>query len=317
MRKNLNEILSDLRRKKLLLTSHRKPDIDSVASLFLLKELLPTATVALTVEKDESAKKLIAFLGLLCEDINTVDVKKYDGLVVIDTSSTTLAPCAKEANVILLIDHHQAQGRDIRAEIEIIDESAVATSEIIALLICESNLLESISKKAAFALCCGIVFDSARFKSGRKKTFEIVAELMERAGENYEKIREYAEPAKRRDEQLAVLRGFQRTEIYEVNGHIVATSTVGSNASDTASLLAEVAHVSFVAEFREKENETRLSARASKEFPFPLNEILAKAAERIGGNGGGHKKAAGLSVKNKKPADALKACIESLKEALF
>lgn len=314
MRKNLKELVRSFEGKKLLLLSHRKPDIDSVVSVFVLKELLPSATVAFTPEKDESAKELINFLGLDFIDVNSADVKKFDGIILVDTSSSVLAPWAKDGKVVLLIDHHQSQGRDIRGEVEFIDEKACATSEIIGLLLKESGLLPEISRKAALALCCGIVFDSARFKSARKETFGILAELMERAGESYEKIRSLAEPRKKRDEQIAILRGFQRTEMYEMGGYIIATSNVGSNASDVASFLAEIADVSFVAEFKEKENETRLSARASNDFPLPLNEVLANAAEKIGGKGGGHKKAAGLSAKNKKPSDALKACIETLKE---
>ncbi|MEM4165903.1 MAG: DHH family phosphoesterase [Candidatus Bilamarchaeaceae archaeon] len=314
MRKNLNEIIAYLRDKKILLTSHRKPDIDSVVSLFVLKELLPNAVIALTSEKDESAKNLIDYLGLEFEDLNKINLSDFDGLVVADTSSTTLVPIAKEAKIFLLIDHHQAEGRDIKADFEIIDSQATATSEIIAILLEDAGMLDKISKKAIFALCCGIVFDSARFKSARAQTFKILSKLMELAEESYEKIREYAEPPRKRDEQLAILRGFQRLEIYEIDGYVIATSNVGSNASDTASFLAEVAHVSFVAEFKEKENETRLSARAAHTFPVPLNEIAARAADKIGGKGGGHKKAAGLSVKNKKPSEVLKACLDVLKE---
>jgi len=314
MRKNLREVLSLLEGKKIVLTSHRKPDIDSVASLFAFKELLPGAVVAVTEEKDESAAHLLDFLGMDVRNISEIDLSSYDGLIVLDTSSTVLVPAAKKAKVLLTVDHHQAQGRDVKAEIEIIDENAPATSEIIGLLLQESGLLDKISKKAAFALACGIVFDTARFKSARKETFAVLGMLMERAGVDYEQIRNYAEPEKKRDERLALLRAFQRVEIYEADGYIVATSSVSSNASDAAAMLAEAAHVAFVAEWKEKEKETRLSARASKEFPFALNEIAAKAAEKLGGKGGGHKKAAGLSAKNKKPEEVLKACLEILKE---
>lgn len=310
MRNDLKDIIASLKEKRLVITSHRKPDIDSISSVFVFKELLPQSTIALTIEKDESAKKLMDYLGFSASDINSIDLSQYDGLIVLDTSSTVLVPAAKHARVFLLIDHHQPQGRDIKADFEIIDEKAPATSEIIARLLDEDNALDQISKKAAFALACGIVFDTARFKSARKETFEILAKLMEKAGVSYEFIRSYAEPQKKRDEILAVLRGFQRVEIFESGNYIIATSSVGSSASEVATILAEVAHVAFVAEW--KEQETRVSARASNDFPFPLNEIAAAAAEELGGKGGGHKKAAGLSVKNKKPEEVLKACLRVL-----
>lgn len=313
-RKNLKEIISFLKGKRVLLTCHRKPDIDSIASLFVFSELLPGAAVAVTAEKDESARSLMEFLGMQAGGIEETDLSSFDGLVVLDTSSGVLAPAAKKARVLLLIDHHQAQGRDISADIEIIDENAPATSEIVGGLLCESGMLESISKKAAFALSCGIVFDTARFKSARKETFAVLARLMERAEADYEQIRNCAEPERKRDERLAILRGFQRTEIYETNGYIIATSNVGSGAGEVATMLAEAAHAAFVAEWKEMEKETRISARAGKEFKLPLNEIAANAAEKLGGKGGGHRKAAGLSVKNRKPEEVLKACLEALKE---
>ncbi len=307
-------MLSFLRGKRILLTSHRKPDIDSIASLFVFRELLPGATIAVTEEKDESARALMDFLGMQAEDIGRIDLSSYDGMAVFDTSSSALAPAAKKAKVLLIIDHHQAQGRDLKGEIEIIDECAPATSEIIGDLLCESRMLAGISKNAAFALACGIVFDTARFRSARKETFAILARLMERAEADYERIRNFAEPDRKRDERLAILRGFQRAEIYEAGGYIIATTVVGSNASEAATALAEAAHAAFAAEWKEQEKETRLSARAGKEFPLPLNEIMAKAAGRLGGKGGGHRKAAGLSVKNKKPEEVLKACLEVLRE---
>jgi len=311
MRKDLKEIIASLKEKRLIITSHRKPDIDSISSVFVFKELLPKATIALTKEKDESAKKLMDYLGISASDINEIDLSQYDGLVVLDTSSTVLVPAAKGAKVFLLIDHHQPQGRDVKADFEILDEKAPATSEIIAHLLDKDNALGQISEKAAFALACGIVFDTARFKSARKETFEILAKLMEKARVDYEFIRRYAEPQKKRDEILAILRGFQRVEIFESGNYIIATSSVGSSASEVATILAEVAHVAFVAEWKEQEKETRLSARACNDFPFPLNEIAAAAAEELGGKGGGHKKAAGLSVKNKKPEEVLKACLRA------
>jgi len=113
---------------------------------------------------------------------------------------------------------------------------------------------------------------------------------------------------------LAMLKGLQRVRFFEVGSYLVATTEIGSMGSDVASLLADAAHVAFAADFKEKENETRVSARACKEFPFPLNEIMAKAAKSLGGAGGGHEKAAGCSVPGNKVKELLERCVETVRE---
>ncbi|MFH1221522.1 MAG: DHHA1 domain-containing protein [Candidatus Micrarchaeota archaeon] len=309
MKEKLPELLARLRDKKLVLTTHRKADTDGITCLYALKELLPTAVVALTQEKDEGARQLMEHLHFEAKNIDDLKPADYDGLVVVDTSSTVLVPAAPKWKVLLVIDHHQAQGRDIIGEYNVIDSKAVATAEILG-----RQLGGKLSQKAAFALACGIVFDSARFKSARKETFAVLAKLMRKAKTSYDVIRSFAEPEKTRSERLAILNGFQRVELYEIGPYMVVTSNVGSNGSDVASALAEAAHAAFVADWKEDLKETRLSARAAREFPLQLNEICAAAAKQLGGNGGGHAKAAGLSVKGKKPDEVLKACIEATTE---
>jgi nanoRNase/pAp phosphatase (c-di-AMP/oligoRNAs hydrolase) len=177
-------------------------------------------------------------------------------------------------------------------------------------------LFKSISKKAAFALACGIVSDTARFKSAKKETFAILAKLMEKSGASYAEIMKFAEADKKKAERIALLKGFQRVKFTDWDRYLIATTEVGSHGSDVASMLAEAAHVAFVADWKDEARETRVSARASKDFPVPLNEILSKVAKDLGGNGGGHPKAAGCSVPGKKPDEVLKKCIDAVKESL-
>ena len=173
-----------------------------------------------------------------------------------------------------------------------------------------------VSQKAAFALSCGIISDTASFKSSRKETFLTLGKLMEISGAGYEEILKYSEYDKKKDERIAILKGFQRTEFFEAGRYLLAISRVGSHGSDVASYLAEVAHASFVGDYKEKYDETRVSARASKDFPVALNEVLSKVGKELGGRGGGHRKAAGCSVKGKQLDEVLKKCIEITKGML-
>jgi len=311
MKRKLPEILDELKEKRVVITAHRKADIDAVASIFAINDKLDEALIAVSEETDEGAENLLAHLGVPVTDLEALNPEQYDGLVLLDTSTSVLVPAAKNWKVVLVIDHHQPEGRDIEGEYNFIQPDVPSTSEIIA-----NELDFDVSPKVAFALCCGIVSDTARFKSSRKETFLTLGRLMEISGSTYEEILKYSEYTKKKDERIAILKGFQRTEYFEAGYYLLATSRVGSHGSDVAGYLAEVAHASFVGDYKERDDETRVSARASKEFPVPLNEVMSKVGKELGGEGGGHKKAAGCSVKGEKTEEVLSKCIEITKEML-
>jgi len=310
-RKALPEILDELGEKRIVITAHRKADIDAVASIFAINEKLDDAVIAVSEETDEGAENLLAHLGVPVTDLEALNPEHYDGLVLLDTSTSVLVPSAKNWKVVLVIDHHQPEGRDIEGEYNIIEPDVPSTSEIIA-----NGLDFNVSAKAAFALSCGIVSDTARFKSARKETFLTLGKLMEISGSTYEEILKYSDYEKKKDERIAILKGFQRTQFFEAGWYLLATSQVGSHGSDVASFLAEVAHASFVGDYKEREDETRISSRASKEFPVALNEVMSKVGKELGGEGGGHKKAAGCSIKGQRVDETLQKCVEITREML-
>jgi len=311
MKRKLPEILDELTEKRVVITAHRKADIDAVASIFAINDMLEDAVIAVSEETEEGAEALLAHLGVPITDLEALNPGQYDGLILLDTSTTALAPAAKNWKVLLVIDHHQPEGRDIEGEYNIIQPDSPSTAEIIA-----NELDFDVSPKAAFALCCGIVSDTARFKSARKETFLTLGRLMEVCGSSYEEILKYSEYSREKDERIAILKGFQRAEYFEAGRYLLATSRVGSHGSDVASYLAEVSHASFVGDYKEKADETRVSARASKEFPVALNEVMSNVGKEFGGEGGGHKKAAGCSVKGEKTDEVLQKCIEITKQML-
>ncbi|MEM2909398.1 MAG: DHHA1 domain-containing protein [Candidatus Bilamarchaeaceae archaeon] len=309
--KNLLNLLRRIKSKKVVITTHRKADVDAVASAFAISELLDNPTIAFHEDPDEGARQLIEFLKIQPKELGTLNPLEFDWLIVVDASSSALVKASGNWKIFLVIDHHAPEGRDIIGEYNIIEPDAPATSEMIA-----NRLYQRLSKNAAFALACGIVSDTARFKSGRMETFYILSKLMKKCGALYAELLKYAEPTIKRSEQIAILKGFQRLQIFEIGEYVIVATEVGSSASDVASHLADVANAAFAADWKENEGETRMSARASREFPVPLNVVMAKTAERLGGMGGGHKKAAGCSVKGKKPDEVLAVCIQVLRELI-
>ena len=66
-----------------------------------------------------------------------------------------------------------------------------------------------------------------------------------------------------------------------------------------SSSISEFADVAFAASWRRDEKETRVSARARKNIPIKLNEVMAKVGAQFSATGGGHAKAAGANAKEK------------------
>jgi nanoRNase/pAp phosphatase (c-di-AMP/oligoRNAs hydrolase) len=251
----------------------------------------------------EGARMLAEKLKVETRPLVSLDKKDFDGMLAVDTSTYTLLPEARGWRILCIIDHHQAEGRDMKGEFEILDTSAPSAAEIIA------HLVPEIDKESAFALCVGIIADAARFKSARKETFETLARLMEISGAEYSELLGYAEPEPKEEAKIAMLKAMTRVKYVYAAGYIIATSEVGSNESDAASLIAEAADVAFVASWRDREQETRVSARARGNVKVPLNKVLAEVGEAFGGAGGGHPKAAGASSKEH-TEETLQRCVD-------
>jgi len=296
--------LSEHGKERLVITSHRKADVDGLSSAYALHKLFPNSIIAVD-ELDEAAKGLAELLGIATVPLESLDRKKFDGLVVVDTAAYTLLPKARGWKILLIIDHHHPEGRDMEADTLIIEEDSPSTAEIIA------GLLPDVDKDSAFALSAAIISDTARFKTSTAGTFGTLARLMKICGAGYHELLDIAEPEHRSEVKMAILKACQRVSISYVGGLVIATSEVGSNESDAAQVLSEAADVAFVASWKDKEQETRISARGRKCVEVPLNEVMKEVGTSLGGNGGGHPKAAGASVKAH-TGEALARCMEAL-----
>ncbi len=300
------EFLKTNKNKRFVIATHARADIDTLSSAFALSSVFPNSVICVPDELNESATMLANELNVKFEIIKNLDKRKFDGMIIADTSAYTLLKDAREWNIVLIVDHHRSEGRDMQAEQAIIDEQSPSCAELVA------NILPEITdKKIAFALSCAIVSDTARFKSGRKETFQTLAKLLSIADASYQEVLKFGEPELASDVKIAVLKAFQRVNYQIVGNYIVATSEVGGNEGDASAAISEVADVAFVANLREKENECRVSARARKHVTVALHEVMKRVAMQYGGNGGGHPKAAGAAIPKGKPSEVLKACVDA------
>jgi len=301
--------LKTYKTKKLAITTHREADLDGIASCFAIASIFPKSEILLVDKTDDEVNLLIQKLGIKTKMLGEVANKsQYAGLVIVDSSNSALVKGIDGWNIVCIIDHHRKAGKDLKGEVEIIDEKSPSASEIVA------NLLPNIDSSVAFALSVGIISDTAQFCSGRTETFETLGKLMRISGATYKELLFYAEPPKSVDKKIAIAKAVQKMEFVEHNGLIIAICRTGSSESDAASMLASKLDVAFVAKKDSKDTKyTRVSSRANKNTEVKLNEVMAEVGSRLNGKGGGHYKAAGARVLAK-PDDALKCCVEVLKE---
>ncbi len=301
------KFLAECKGKKFVIATHRRADADGIASAYALTTIFPNSVIAVPDELDEGGKKLAAKLDIKVNVLRKLKKSSFDGMIVVDASSYAMIKDAVEWDVVLIIDHHELDSVDMKADYMIIDPDVPSTGEIIASLIGYEN----INKTIAFALSVAIIADGARFKSATAETFETIASLMKICEVPYVELLDYAEPELSSSAKIAVMKALQKLQFIWHADYVIVTSETGSNESDAASLIANIADVAFVASWKDKEQETRISARAGKRFPIGLNEIMKEVGEYFGGKGGGHQKAAGASAKEH-PEAVLKKCVEIL-----
>ncbi len=288
---------------KLVITSHSNFDLDALASCFALKSVLPNAVLAYPDKMDAPAKAFYDELKMDFSELGDLKKEEYDGLVLVDCSTSVLIEEAKNWDIKLIIDHHHQSQDNLEAELVLRDEDAPSTAEMMA------ELLPEISPEVALVLGVGIVSDTARFKSARAHTFEMLAQMVELSGKEYSEILNFAEPEVDLENKLNVLDAFKNMRIQMHGGYVVVTSVIPAHESLVSSSLSEFADVAFVGKWKDELSETRISSRARKHVPIKMNEIMKEVAEELGGGGGGHAKAAGCSAKAR-PGKTLDTCVE-------
>jgi nanoRNase/pAp phosphatase (c-di-AMP/oligoRNAs hydrolase) len=303
MEKPKSDILHALKGRKIAIVTHNRADADALSSAFALSRFFPGSIICTSEDMSEGARLLAAKFSIETTELSNLDKSSLEGIVVVDTSAYTLVPSARGWKILCIIDHHRAEGRDMKGEHEIIDEKSPSAAEIVA------NLLPEIDAEAAFALAVGVIADGARFKSARSETFATLYRLMEICKADYSELLGFAEPDPKEEAKIAILSAMKRLSFVYSGGYIIATTEVGSNEADAASLISEAADVAFVAKWKEREKETRISSRARRSVKVPLNQVMAEVGKSLGGAGGGHAKAAGAAVKVH-TEEALKKCVE-------
>ncbi|MCH8823035.1 MAG: bifunctional oligoribonuclease/PAP phosphatase NrnA [Planctomycetes bacterium] len=174
--------------KRILLTTHSKPDGDALGSVLALSRALNNpnrqADIWLMGPLEPNLKQTAAETPLMFIEQKMPD-DDYDLVIVSDTGAwSQLDPLEKwlrnHYQKIIVIDHH-ARGDDV-GELKLIDSKAASTTQIIAELLDELDCpITGGDGSIAEALFIGLATDTGwfRFSSAQAEAFYLGAKLLE------------------------------------------------------------------------------------------------------------------------------------------
>ncbi len=284
--------------KKILVISHQRPDGDAIGSLLAIGlALIDTGKNVQMVLKDGIPDNFEFLEG--SKSVTTIPKGMFDYVIVVDSAEIERTDTEINHGIPdLNIDHHKTN--TMFARINLVEERAVATAEIIAKYMPELGF--DITKPIADALITGIVTDTIGFRTTNMnpEVLRLVADLMDRGGDlvgvYYKTITE---------QSLASARywGSGLSKIKMEDGLVWTTLTLeerhaaGYPARDDADLVKilsaiEGAKVAIILT-EQSGGYVKISWRlcGSEETDLDVSEI----AQKFGG--GGHKAAAGADVK--------------------
>lgn len=290
-----------------LILCHQNADPDAVCSALLLARLLKglNRRMKITAASPDGVSKVSARvlerLRLRIEE--NVDPRNYDVIFTVDTNTLQQLGSMKEAvdscgKPLIMIDHHAIHpDTRHRATVLLSDDKATSACEIVYRY-CKATGTK-LTKRDALATFLGLAYETGHFGIATTRSLKLACELLTRGVDGTEALNLIRVPMDN-SERIARMKSAQRLRWENVEGWIVASTTVGSfHASVARSLVGLGAHLAIVA--GEKADKLTLSLRSTADFcantGFHVGKDLATPlGETMGGAGGGHSTAAGATV---------------------
>jgi nanoRNase/pAp phosphatase (c-di-AMP/oligoRNAs hydrolase) len=300
-------------RGKTLVTFQSIGDLDGVCSALALKELFPGAEVRMIDSVNSQTKKLLNALGI---DLKKIDsLEKYENIVLVDVSNKDLLgdwgeKIADFAGKKIVLDHH-FHSQKLPASMTYIDSKKVACCEIVFELLKKQG---KINQKNSLLLACGIIADSAFFKSASPLMFKALGELIEKSGKSYGEIMELISTAPDVSEKIAFLKSAGRARLKRAGDFLIAVSEAGSFELGCASALVSIgADFAFVGNAAEG----RISGVKKNTVKYVnIGVVMERAGKILRGSGGGHENVGGATGKPELVDEALDACARLVEEEL-
>lgn len=267
-----------------------------------------------------STKQLIENLGI------PVPVQllswEPDMMILVDTNTLdqlgkTGETLKKSDGVLVIVDHHHPHpDMEKLADQMIVDEKAAAAAEVVYRLVKAGK--HELDPVEATALLAATFVETKHFLLANKSTFEMAAGLVE-SGASPRRLSEMLTSHMNRSERIARLKSAGRSQVTVIGDWIIAKSELGSYQSSAArGLLSLGAHVAFVG--GEAKERVRVNMRSTEWFTEKTGihlgrDVAIPLGRELGGTGGGHPSAAGLSASGD-VEDCLKVCVERVRKLL-
>ncbi len=289
--------------KKIIIATHEYPDGDGIGSSIALWLSLKQLGKNVTNVVEGHIPEEFAFLNGYNEFINPqeVNLDQDTTLVFLDCADEnragkTLSQKRKQSFLVINIDHHQ--GNTNFGHLNYIEPNTASTGEIIYDLI---NLLKiKINSNIANAIYTAIVTDTGgfRYDNTTEKTFGIAQDLLKK-GVNLNLVRTNLWESKSKN-SLGLLGDCLSTMKFALNEQIAFITVTQAaldkwkiNLGDLEGMVnypKSIKGVKVAILFKEiSKDETKVSFRSKEDVD------VSKIANEFGG--GGHKKAAGCTIK--------------------
>ncbi len=323
---DLIQVLSDQKASFILLLCHRSADADAICSAYglqmLLKRFLPNVVTEIGCPQgiNKPSKTLLEHMPItvnLKPNIESAEAIVMLDMNTIEQLDEVVDVIKKSPSPKIIIDHHAPSPETQQiCKLCIIDEKAAANCELIYRLYSQAQVTPTLNE--AKALLIGIAFDTRHFALASASTLKTLAKLVEAGIDVQETLSQFAIPIDP-SERVAKLKACKRAKITKVEGWIIALSHVSAYQAPAAKALVDLgAHMSAVA--GKKNGKLEISLRCTRQFHEQAGvhlgvDIAAPLGEYLGGIGGGHAMASGVSGKGEIP-DALKQCLALLKQKI-
>jgi bifunctional oligoribonuclease and PAP phosphatase NrnA len=323
---DLLQTIQETKASFVLLLCHRSADADAICSAYglqgLLKRFFPDVVFEIGCPQgvNKPAKQLFEHLPITVNLKPNID--SAEAIVLLDMN--TVEQLDEFSEVIkksvapkIIIDHHAPSSDTMQiCKVCIVDESAAANCELIYRLFSQANVEPTLHE--ATALFVGIAFDTRHFALANSPTFQILAKLVVTGIDAQRTLAKFAMPIDP-SERVAKLKACKRAKVVKVEGWIIALSHVSAYQAPAAKALVDLgAHMSAVA--GKKGGKIDISLRCTRQFNELAGvhlgtDIAAPLGEFLGGVGGGHAMASGVSGKGEIQA-ALKQCLVLVRQKI-
>lgn len=314
LKSRLDNFISFIKNKKIVILTHDLVDIDGLASSLALKYFLnqyfkEQEIIICFSEFTKSTKNFLRNITKKFPEFDfsfskTFEISKVDVILIVDTNNIKqikLKNNLKLSNIgipLIFIDHHYIGEKSEKNDLEasnLIFEDYSSTVEIILRLFEFYNVPLIVPLK--ILMITAMITDSGFFRHGNNNTIQNVGKLI-CEDVNIQDVFLLLKNEIDISEKIAKIKGMQRVKMIREGNHLIGITNVSSYGASVANKLINLGFdVAIV--LSKEENQNRINTRAQKlvcmNTGLHLGKILEEISKEYKGNGGGHDGAATLT----------------------